>query len=186
MKILEFFQTKKLISPQLIKDKTDYEINQIISKRRKNLINGSGIKTDLESIMRFSSVCKRFNDIIRTSDTGKLLLTICINSESLEIADKLEHISYCHEERCNNVCHYVNKDVKYSNPIKKIALAKFMSHRTESYHRPELLGYLPFLTDKQIQKYFGHGNRAIKNSKLNEKIQNESSEFDKSTELDSI
>ena len=49
----------------------------------------------------------------------KLLLTIHYNSNEFNISNKLLHISYCHDDDCKNICHYVNKDTKHSNIIKK-------------------------------------------------------------------
>ncbi len=124
--VLEFFQTKKTIK---IDNLTEHEINQKISNCRKNLMNAFGIKTDIESILKFSMICKRFNDIINKSDTGKLILSIYYNSLELKINDVLQHISFCPDIGCVNICHYVNKDIKYSNLIKRIKHNKKLLHR---------------------------------------------------------
>lgn len=58
-KILGFFQTQKIIKTN--EDITQYEFNQTVIRYRKNLINGSGINTDIKSIIAFSGVCKLFN-----------------------------------------------------------------------------------------------------------------------------
>lgn len=177
-RILECFQTKKLIT---INDVTDYEKQQLITKRRRNLINGKGIKTDLKSILTFSMTCKKFNYIVRRSDIGKLLLTVHYNSKELDIANKLEHISYCHDENCRNVCHYVNKDTKHSNIIKKVALQQFNEQKKNKLIDKEQLveKFRPFLTDKQI------ANVHVVNKKEIPKV-NETSKFSESPELDSF
>jgi len=118
-RVLEFFQTNKIV--KIDKNLSEHDLNQLIVRFRKNLINGRGIKTDLKSILNFSMTCRRFNDMIK-SDLGKLILTVHYNSKELNLANKLTHISYCQNLDCRNICHYVNKDIKHTNIIKKIAV----------------------------------------------------------------
>jgi len=116
--VLGYFQTSKKFSQS---DRlTEYEMNRLVSRKRKNLINGSGIKTDLRSIVSLSGTCQRFNYLIKKSNVGKLVLAVHIHSKEYVVRDVLQHISYCNEVNCTNVCHYVNKDIKYSDPMKRI------------------------------------------------------------------
>jgi hypothetical protein len=175
-RILEFFQTKKVVK---IDNLDPYELNFLIRARRKNLINGVGIKTDLKTILSFSGVCKRFNSIIK-SDIGKLMLTVYYNSKDLEIANVLEHISYCHQDNCRNICHYVNKDIKHTDLIKKIAVSEF-NERKKTKHVEDLAKiFRHHLTIKQVESYY-------KIKKMDKKLKDyETSKLSKSSELDSI
>lgn len=155
-KILGFFQTEKII--KLDNNLPDYQINQLILAGRKNLINGSGIKTDLRTIVAFSEVCKHFNYIVKKSNVGKLLLSIHLNSDkfNLSLNNKLEHISYCSDSNCKNICHYVNKDIKYSDPFKKIAIATFVDIKNnKSLTDKNIIDkFKYYLTYKQIESYY--------------------------------
>jgi hypothetical protein len=179
-RILEFFQTKKII--KVDKDLTDHDLNQRIVKSRKNLINGKGIRTDLKSIMNFSITCRRFNDIIK-SDSGKLIFTVHYNSKEFELMDVLSHISYCHDLECRNICHYVNKDIKHTNIIKKIAVDKFNELKNTEHKENLVTRFKMHLTSKQIESYY-----KIKkmNMKLKDISLNEKTKFSKSSELDAI
>ena len=166
-RILEFFQTQKIV--KIDKTMTQHDINQKINKRRKLLINGIGIKTDIKSILNFSEVNKRFNQIIK-SDIGKLILTVHYNSQNLILENILQHISYCHESDCQNICHYVNKDIKYSNIMKKIAVDKFRSLK----HNEDLAEKFKFhLSIKQVGSYY-------KIKKMDKKLKNETSKSSES------
>jgi hypothetical protein len=170
-RILEFFQTKRIIKINEIL--SEYDLNLIINKRRKNLINGIGIKTDLNTIINFSMVCKRFNDVIRRSDVGNLILSVYYYSNQIDLEDKLEHISYCSNNDCRNICHYVNKDIKHSNILKKIMINEF-NYRKKTDHIEDLAKIFKiYLTNKQIESYYKikkNANKLNKTSEFNELI----------------
>lgn len=176
--ILEFYQYKYIIHPD--KNLSEYEINEIIKYKRKLLIASNKIKTDLSTLFNFSLVCRRFNQIIK-NDIGKLLFTIHYNSNIIN-TNKLEHISYCLNTDCYNICHYVNKDIKHSNIIKKIALNKFNELKKNSSVKDDIIPYfITYLTPKQIESYY-----RIK--KMDKKLKEyyEKTKSYKSSKLDSI
>ncbi len=174
-RILEFFQTKKII--KTTKNINDYDLSQLIVKSRRNLINGKGIKTNIKAIANFSMVCRRFNNIIKT-DPGKLIFTIHYNSKETELANTLSHISYCHNLDCKNICHYVNKDIKHSNIFKKIAVDRFNQLKNTKHEENLVTRFKTHLTLKQIESYY-------KIKKMTMKL-NEKTKFSKSLSLDSI
>lgn len=147
-KILEFFQTKKTVK---IDGLTDYELQQVIMKRRKLI----GIKTDLNSIINLSMTNRYFNDLIKRSDIGKLILTIYYNAEITDFSSVPQHIAYCPEPDCKNVCHYVNKDIKHNNLIKKIAISKFEQLKKNKNFKKDIIPFFEtHLNSKQIVSYY--------------------------------
>lgn len=184
-KILEFFQTKKIIKTN--EDTNNHQFNQLVARRRKLLINGSGIKTDLRSILNFSATNKYFNQFINKSNFGKLVLTVYHNSKELETSGiNLQHISYCPEFDCKNICHYVNKDIKHSNILKKIALDKFNELKKNSKFKEDIIPlFKVFLNSKQIESYY-RIKKMDKKLKEYKRQENEKTKSCKSSELDPI
>jgi hypothetical protein len=174
-KILKFFQTKKEIKNQ--KEKfTDCEFNQLITRRRKLIT----ISTDILSILNLSITSKYFNQIIK-GPTGKLLLTVYSHSKEI-IGDRpLHHISWCSEIDCKNICHYVNKDIRYKNIIKKIALDRFNVLKNDGQFKEDIIPkFRIYLTDKQIESYY-------KIKKMDKKLKEyEKTKTCKSSELDAF
>jgi hypothetical protein len=157
-RILDCFQTRIYINDENL---SEYEFQQLISNRRLLLINGSGIKTDLKSIINFSETCKKFNDMIKKSNIGKLIFTVHYNSTELIVNNNLEHITYCSKENCTNICHYVNKNVKYSNIFKRLAMFSF--HEKKTLHQEDLIEKFEYhLTKKQIESYYKIKNNGNK------------------------
>jgi hypothetical protein len=153
-KILECFQTRKII--KISDNLTRYEFNQLIVRHRKNLINGRGIYTDVKTIINLAGTCKRFNDIINKSDIGNLILAIQYSSKDITVNDNLEHISYCKQTYCKNVCHYVNKHMNHSNLLKKVVVCTFNDYLVSSKKHKEdpFETFRPYLNNKQIESYY--------------------------------
>ena len=113
-KIMGYLQTSRLVPDSL---ENEYKLNQEIIKKRKNLILGKGIKTDIRTVINLSSTCLKF----RNHPSTKLLLTVYYNSKKYEVSNNLSHISFCNTQNCKDVCHYVNKDIKHTNIFSKIS-----------------------------------------------------------------
>lgn len=185
--ILEYFQTKKMVKNA--QNLLEHDFNKLIISGRKSLVNGKGIKTDIKSILNFSMVCKRFREIIR-GDTGKLLLTVHYNLETGGDDRVLQHISYCHDSSCRNVCHYVIKDIKHTNILKKIAINEFNKLKKICYDENLVSRFFKHLSQRQIESYESY----CKIKKMRMKLKNnvyenkttETCEFFESTELDSF
>ena len=173
-KILEFFQTKKIIKNEKI---DNYQFNKLITQRRKLI----SIKTDIKTLLNLSMTNKYFNDLIKKSDLGKLLFTVYYNS-SIITEKSLEHISYCPQFDCTNICHYVNKDIKHTNILKKIVIKKFNELKSNTKFKKDIIPFFKcYLTSKQIESYY-------KIKKMNKKLKddNEKTKSCESSELDSI
>lgn len=153
LKILEFFQTKKTVDTSELSEHelSEHELSQLIARRRK-LID---IKTDLPSILNLSMTNRYFNELVKKSNIGKLILTIHYNSDIIDFLPKLQHISYCDKIDCKNICHYVNKDIKHSNLIKTIAIARFNKLKNDKDFKEDIIPqFSVFLTSKQIESYY--------------------------------
>lgn len=120
-KILGYFQTSKVITLNYNDNDEvlDYQmIIQLINTRRK-LVLGSGINTDIKSIYSILFTNKKLYNYIKNSDSGKLLLSIYYHSDIIP-TNRIEHISFCKNNYCSDVCHYIIKDIKYTNLLKRI------------------------------------------------------------------
>lgn len=117
-KILSVLQTKRHVKKE--NGCTRYQMNTAIIDKRKTLINGIGIYTDIETLLTLSKVSKRFNDIITKSDFGKMMLYTYYYSDDHITVNVPEHIPFCKTNTCTNVCHYIDKHINYSDIVKKI------------------------------------------------------------------
>ncbi len=155
--ILSFLQTEKLIKNT--KSISQHKLNQLILHAKKHI----NVDTDFTSLVNLSATCTFFKYFIRESYTGKLILNAYFDSLKGPISEMiLEHSSLCTNEKCNNVCHYVKKDIKYTNVFKKIAKYTF-NEKKNKCHKIDLVTIFGcYLTKKEIESYYKDKKRTIK------------------------
>jgi hypothetical protein len=111
LRILKYFQTNIICTD---KDK--------IIQKRKNLARGLGIQTDIKTLVNLANSSKFWLNFFRQDG---LVFFVVYYDSIRKIPKNLRtyvHCSYCHVDNCQNVCHYVTKDIKYSNVFKKIRM----------------------------------------------------------------
>jgi len=110
IRILKYFQTCILIN-----NCTDKEL--LKSKRKKIFV-----ETDTKTLINLSKTNKFFNNLINRSDHGLLIWTIYYDSIRI-VPKNLKYYVHCHhckDDKCLNICHYITKDINYTDIHKKI------------------------------------------------------------------
>ena len=113
LRILKYFQTSIVLPQQISKT--------VFLQKRKNLARGLGVQTDIETLVNLANSSRFWNRFFRNE--GIIFFVVYYDSIRMQrvIAHPTYvHSSFCEQLNCTNVCHYVTKDIKHTDILKKI------------------------------------------------------------------
>jgi len=116
-RILEKFQTRIKVHDRNVL--TNFDFRNLVKSRRKYI----DIETDVKTLINVAETCPKLYNFIMKSTTGLLIWEIYYNSLMMtKINKQLDHIKLCdNNERCPEVTHYINKNIRHSDIHKTIA-----------------------------------------------------------------